>query len=602
MRCIYSFSGSAAATLCAALFLLRRAEYFESVQSSLLGALALSKAERRFMPHRCRGKGGECGMASKKDNLIPQNKRTKIEQREIAQKGGIASGKARREKADLRKMAQTFLDGTYTVKGEEVTGAEMVWNSIMENAANPYGRNWGKAMEMLAMLSGANMSPEQKASIRAATAKVRTETKLLKEQIECNVNTDVYNGIPATLIAPTFQPVLLDIAESGHTEYDFPGGRGSTKSTFISLEIVDLIMQHPDMNACAMRKVGKTLRDSCYAQIKWAIGALKLESEFIFTVSPMEITRKATGQKIYFRGADDPLKMKSIKPEIGYPAILWFEEMDQFAGESELRSIRQSVIRGGDDAIIFCSFNPPKSANNWANDYVLSPPANRLVTRSDYLSVPKKWLGKAFLDLADELKEKNPEAYKNEYLGEANGSGGNVFDNLDLRPITDEELAQFDNLLNGVDWGWYPDLYAFVRVHYDPARLTLYIWQEYTCNKKSNRETAEQIISLGITAADIVTCDSAEEKSVSDYRSFGINARAAEKGPESRRYSFKWLQSLVKIVIDPDRCPVVAKEFRHFEYERDKDGKILSSFPDGDDHCIDAVRYATNRIWKKRGQ
>ncbi len=541
-------------------------------------------------------------MASKKDNLIPQNKRTKIEQREIAQKGGIASGKARREKADLRKMAQTFLDGTYTVKGEEVTGAEMVWNSIMENAANPYGRNWGKAMEMLAMLSGANMSPEQKASIRAATAKVRTETKLLKEQTECNVNTDVYNGIPATLIAPTFQPVLLDIAESGHTEYDFPGGRGSTKSTFISLEIVDLIMQHPDMNACAMRKVGKTLRDSCYAQIKWAIGALKLESEFIFTVSPMEITRKATGQKIYFRGADDPLKMKSIKPEIGYLAILWFEEMDQFAGESELRSIRQSVIRGGDDAIIFCSFNPPKSANNWANDYVLSPPATRLVTRSDYLSVPKKWLGKAFLDLADELKEKNPEAYKNEYLGEANGSGGNVFDNLDLRPITDEELAQFDNLLNGVDWGWYPDLYAFVRVHYDPARLTLYIWQEYTCNKKSNRETAEQIISLGITAADIVTCDSAEEKSVSDYRSFGINARAAEKGPESRRYSFKWLQSLVKIVIDPDRCPVAAKEFRHFEYERDKDGKILSSFPDGDDHCIDAVRYATNRIWKRRGQ
>lgn len=537
-------------------------------------------------------------MANEK-NLKPGE--YKLSQEE-AKRGGIASGKARREKADLRKMAQTFLDGTYTVKGEEVTGAEMVWNSIMENAANPYGRNWGKAMEMLAMLSGANMSPEQKASIRAATAKVRTETKLLKEQTECNVNTDVYNGIPATLIAPTFQPVLLDIAESGHTEYDFPGGRGSTKSTFISLEIVDLIMQHPDMNACAMRKVGKTLRDSCYAQIKWAIGALKLESEFIFTVSPMEITRKATGQKIYFRGADDPLKMKSIKPEIGYLAILWFEEMDQFAGESELRSIRQSVIRGGDDAIIFCSFNPPKSANNWANDYVLSPPATRLVTRSDYLSVPKKWLGKAFLDLADELKEKNPEAYKNEYLGEANGSGGNVFDNLDLRPITDEELAQFDNLLNGVDWGWYPDLYAFVRVHYDPARLTLYIWQEYTCNKKSNRETAEQIISLGITAADIVTCDSAEEKSVSDYRSFGINARAAEKGPESRRYSFKWLQSLVKIVIDPDRCPVAAKEFRHFEYERDKDGKILSSFPDGDDHCIDAVRYATNRIWKKRGQ
>lgn len=422
------------------------------------------------------------------------------------------------------------------------------------------------------------------------------------EPPDTSVNTAVYNGIPAALIAPTFQPVLLDIAERGHTEYDFPGGRGSAKSSFISLVIVDIIMSSTDISACCMRKVGNTLRDSCFAQIMWAIGALKLDEEFTSTVSPMEITRKSTGQKIFFRGADDPLKMKSIKPKIGYLGVLWYEEMDQFAGDSELRSVKQSVIRGGDDAIVFCSFNPPKSANNWANDYVLSPPDSRLVTRSNYLSVPKKWLGKPFLDLAEELKVKNPTAYENEYMGVANGSGGNVFDNVDTSPITDEEIAQFDNILNGVDWGWMPDLYAFVRVHYDPARLTLYIWQEYTCNKQSNRETAEKLISLGITAADIVTCDSAEEKSVSDYRSFGINARAAEKGPDSRRYSYKWLQSLVKIVIDPNRCPVSAKEFLHYEYERDKEGNIISGYPDGNDHCIDAVRYATNRIWKRKGQ
>ena len=141
-----------------------------------------------------------------------------------------------------------------------------------------------------------------------------------------------------------------------------------------------------------------------------------------------------------------------------------------------------------------------------------------------------------------------------------------------------------------------------MRVHYDAARLTLYVWQEFVVNKMKNRETAEKLTELGITGADVVTCDSAEEKSVSDYRSFGINARAAEKGPDSRRYSFKWLQSLVKIVIDPLRCPVAAKEFAHYEYERDKDGEIVSGYPDGDDHCIDAVRYATNRIWKRKGQ
>ncbi len=412
----------------------------------------------------------------------------------------------------------------------------------------------------------------------------------------------VYSGIPAALVAPAFQPVVLDIVESGHREYDFPGGRGSTKSSFIALQIVDLIMRNEDMHACAIRKVGNTLRDSCYAKICWAISRLGLEGEFDMTVAPLEITRRSTGQKIYFRGADKPDKIKSIAPRTGHIGLLWFEEMDQYAGEAELRNIQQSVIRGGDDAFIFCSFNPPKSANNWANDYVMTSSDLRLVTRSDYLTVPQKWLGKAFLDLAEDLKEKNPRAYENEYLGIVNGSGGNVFDNLELRTISDEELAQFDNILSGVDWGWYPDPFAFVRVHYDAARLTLYVWQEFVVNKMKNRETAEKLTELGITGADVVTCDSAEEKSVSDYRSFGINARAAEKGPDSRRYSFKWLQSLVKIVIDPLRCPVAAKEFAHYEYERDKDGEIISGYPDGDDHCIDAVRYATNRIWKRKGQ
>lgn len=550
----------------------------------------------RFLPHR---KAVIAAMANKK-NLIPAAHTLTVEEQS---KGGIASGKARREKADLRKMAQTILDGTYTARsGEELTGAELVWQGIMDNISDPYGKNWGKAMEMLTMLSGANMSPEQRANIRAATAKIKAETKTIKEQSQQSISTAVYAGIPAVLIAPAFQPVLLDIAEGGHTEYDFPGGRGSTKSSFIALEIIDIMMRHDDMHAVAIRKVGNTLRDSCYAKICWAISALNLEAEFECTVSPMEITRKSTGQKIYFRGADKPDKMKSITPKSGYIGVMWLEEMDQFAGERELRSMKQSVIRGGEEAIIFCSFNPPKSANNWANDYVLSPPENRLVTRSDYLTVPKKWLGKPFLDLAEELKKKNPAAYENEYLGYANGSGGNVFDNVDPREITDEEMSQFDNILHGVDWGWYPDPYAYVKVHYDSARMTLYILQEYVVNKKKNKETAEYLISLGLTSADIVTCDSAEEKSVSDYRSFGINARAAEKGPDSRRYSYKWLQSLVKIVIDPKRCPIAAKEFLHYEYERDKEGNVISGYPDGNDHCIDAVRYATNRIWKHRGQ
>jgi len=524
-------------------------------------------------------------------------------------KGGIISGKKRRAKKSFREAAKWALEmeSSAVVDGElqNITQYERINMILLSMIKDPKSddfneRRFFQAVELLAKLRSSGYADEK---MLAEIAKIRAETKILKGKTDQqSVNLSTYSGIPATLIAPTFQPVLLDIAEGGHTEYDFPGGRGSTKSSFVALEIVDLIMKSEDKSACAIRKVGNTLRDSCFAKICWAISALGLDYEFTMTVSPMEITRNATGQKIYFRGADDPGKLKSIAPKIGYLSILWFEEMDQFSGEDELRTIRQSVIRGGDEATVFCSFNPPKSANNWANDYVLTGTAARLVTRSDYLSVPKKWLGKPFLDLAEELKEKNPVAYENEYLGVANGSGGNVFDNVECREISDQELSQFDNVLHGVDWGWFPDPFAYVRVHYDAARMTLYILQELVVNKQKNQETAEQLIALGVTSADIVTCDSAEQKSISDYRSFGINARAAEKGPESRRYSFKWLQSLVKIIIDPARCPIAAKEFLHYEYERDREGNVISGYPDGNDHCIDAVRYATNRIWKHRGQ
>ena len=439
-----------------------------------------------------------------------------------------------------------------------------------------------------------------------ASEEQRTRIELLKAQKE---KTDPeeqeekeYTGIPASMIAPVFAPVLFDIRDHRHTEYVFPGGRGSTKSSFISLNIIDLIMTNPEMHAVVMRQVADTMRGSVYQQILWAIDALGLTDEFHDTVSPMEITRKSTGQKIYFRGADDPGKVKSIKVPFGYIGILWLEELDQFTGPESVRKIEQSVIRGGDVAYIFKSFNPPKTISNWANKYIKVPKKSRLVTYSTYKDVPEKWLGKPFLEEAEFLKEVNPDAYENEYLGVANGSGGSVFDNVTIRQISDQEISQFDRVLNGVDWGWYPDLYAFVRVHYDAARLTLYIWQEYTCNKKSNRQTADQLMQMGITGSDVITCDSAEEKSVGDYKSYGLFARSADKGPGSREYSYKWLQSLKEIVIDNVRCPVAAEEFMDYEYERDKDGNVISGYPDGDDHCIDAVRYATNRIWKRRGE
>lgn len=544
-------------------------------------------------------------------NLIPYtSEQSREEAARNGSKGGKKSGESRRRKKTMKQVmdyllslpANTRADYEFLVEqGIDLSDLDedFVNNMLVVNTALMAR---AKAGDVSAVKELRNIIQEDyfaKEKLRLEKEKLKLERE--KAEPEKTV-AQSYNGIPASLVAPAFSSVLFDIAEREHSEYVFPGGRGSTKSSFCGLDVVDLIMKNEDTHACVLRAVANTLKDSVYAQILWAISSLGLEEEFTYTKSPLEITRISTGQKIYFRGADDPNKIKSIKPPFGYIGIVWFEELDQFGGEEAVRKIEQSVIRGGERAYKFKSFNPPKSAQNWANKYIKVPRADRLVTESTYLTVPKKWLGKPFLDDAEFLKETNPTAYENEYLGIANGTGGNVFDNVEVREITSEELESFDNIFNGVDWGWYPDLYAFVRVHYAPAQHTLFIWQEYTCNKQSNEQTAKAIVDLGITANDLITCDSAENKSVGDYRAYGLLARAAQKGPGSREYSYKWLQSLRKIVIDNKRCPVACEEFLNYEYDRDKEGNVISGYPDGNDHVIDAVRYATERIWKRRGQ
>ena len=403
--------------------------------------------------------------------------------------------------------------------------------------------------------------------------------------------------LPWNVVSPAFVDALHKFEENIFTEYVFSGGRGSTKSSFISLKIIELIKNNPDLNAVIVRQVANTLRDSVFAQIQWAIESLELTDEFKCTYSPLEITYKPTGQKIYFRGADEPTKLKGIKVKSGYLGILWFEELDQFKGPEAVRTIEQSVVRGGDKAYIFKSFNPPKTANNWANKYVKVPKKNRYFNHSNYTQVPKKWLGKAFIEEAEHLKEINPKSYEHEYLGIANGNGGNVFDNVIIRQITDEEISEFDRIYMGVDWGWFPDPWTWNKMYYNSSQNKLYIFDEARENKKSNKDTYEILVNeKGVTPADIITCDSAEKKSIQDYKNYGLSARGARKGPGSVDYSMKWLVSLNEIVIDNIRCPYTATEFLEYEYERTKDGEVISGYPDKNNHHIDAVRYALEHI------
>lgn len=403
------------------------------------------------------------------------------------------------------------------------------------------------------------------------------------------------------LISPAFAESHRAVKSGTTNELICKGGRGSAKSSYISVELLLQLLKHRDCHAVVMRKVGNTLRTSVYAQICWAIAALGLTSRFRCTVSPMECTYIPTGQKILFFGLDDPGKLKSIKVPFGYIGMAWFEELDQFDGPEQIRNVEQSLFRGGVYSMCFKSFNPPAMARNWANKYVLEHKDGQLVHHSTYLTTPVEWLGPRFLADAEHLKETNETAYRHEYLGEVVGSGTAVFENLRIETISDAQIKSFDYHYFGQDWGWYPDPNQFVGCAYSSKDRTLYIYEDHRANRCPDDQWAEKIKHH---RAHHIVADpgSGGDKSISNFRAMGFDMTAARKGPGSVEAGIKWLQSLKAIVIDPDRCPNPAKEFSEYEYERDaKTGEVLKGYPDAANHSIDAARYALEPVWRRRG-
>jgi PBSX family phage terminase large subunit len=360
--------------------------------------------------------------------------------------------------------------------------------------------------------------------------------------------------------------------------------------------MADEIIRRKNFCGIALRQIKDTLADSVYAQLKWAIDKLGFTEYFKFTVSPLQITKTDTGQIIYFRGCDEPVKIKSIKPpgdmHIG---VVWFEEKDQLNGIEAVRSIQQSVMRGGDDIIVLSSYNTPLSRKHFLNadananananvgraalgapqiqgnanqiqgtpraacptqTPVTSSKPNRIIHHSYYYDTPREWLGQPFLDEAAYLKSVNEKAYNHEYLGEAIGEGGNIFENITVKNINNLCDFEPDRFWHGIDWGYYPDPWAYVKCCYAAKERRLYIIDEAGEYKKSNQETGRLLINeKKLTKNDIIICDSAEPKSIKDYKTLGLYALGAEKGSGSAAYSTKWLQGLAEIVIRRGEMP-----------------------------------------------
>lgn len=512
-------------------------------------------------------------MANEK-NLRPGSMQSKSEVRENGRKGGIASGQARRRKKTLSELAKMIADNP----APDSTRTKLAKMGISDEDAN---NNAVVAASIYAKAIKGNMQAVDK----------------WEQLVSVSKSDESKYELPARVLGKAYVDINRQIKPN--IEYVFEGGRGGLKSSFVAFKIVELIKNNPQMHACITRQVAGTLKDSVYANMRWAINELGLMEEFECKVSPLEIKYIKTGQTIYFRGLDDETKLKSIKPEFGYIGILWKEEKDQMKGDAQERSVNQSVLRGGDESYDFSSYNPPKSKSNWVNRIKLVPNPKRVIHHSSYLEAPAEWLGQKFIDDATHLKEINPEAYEHEYLGVPNGDGGNVFEYLEIRDITDEEISHMDRIFAGVDYGWYPDAFCYLRTYYDSAREKIYLIDELYVNKWSNSKTADWIKKKGYDDYTMI-CDSAEPKSVNDFRDAGLPARGAIKGPGSIEYGFKFLQTKT-IVIDPKRTPNAYKEITEYEYDRDKEGNVISGYPDGNDHAISALRYAYEPLFNRRG-
>lgn len=407
-----------------------------------------------------------------------------------------------------------------------------------------------------------------------------------------------------------FRPHML-IAREAQTEFWCKGGRGSLKSSWASIELVKHIEDHPGEHAAAVMKRKNSLRDAVYAQVVWAIHELGLDDEYEMPVSTLKIRKKSTGQIIFFAGCDDPHKSKGLKPPFGHIGFLWFEETDQFKGMSEIRTVRQSAARGGERTFVVYTYNPPRTRDNWANrEADRRRDSGEEVFDSCYLDAPPEWLGAQFIADAEDLKETDEQAYRHEYLGEPVGYGGQIFDRVEFREVTDEEIASFERLHAGQDFGWFPDPWAFTLSEWQPGQHAIVTFAELGGNKVLPTEAARRIRDA-LTWSDgkgrdpvyhrlRVLSDDAAPDQIQAQRDEGVDARSAGKGG-LRTMSYRFMQS-VTWVIDPARCPNLAREVREAEFEMDENtGEYSGDYPDGNDHWIDATRYAFMDIVTRRG-
>ena len=377
------------------------------------------------------------------------------------------------------------------------------------------------------------------------------------------------------------------------------GSRASKKSKTTALWYITNLIKYPEANLLVVRKTYRTLKDSCFTELKWAARRLGVEEHFIFKESPLEITYKPTGQKIYFRGLDDPLKVTSVTVDVGCLCWMWIEEAYEIMKEDDFNILDES-IRGECPEGLFkqitLTFNP-WNERHWIKKrfFDAEPDADILAITTNYLC--NEWLDKADLKVFETMKKNNPRRYAVAGLGGWGVVDGLVYENWKEEYFELEQIRQYKSAF-GLDFGYTNDPSAFFVGFLDAENKRLYVYDEFYNPGMSNRKIADEVIAMGY-GKEHITADSAEPKSIDELKGYGLKVKGAEKGKDSIANGIQWIQDL-EIIIHP-RCVNFLTEISNYTWEVDKFGTKLNRPIDDFNHLMDAMRYALEKYIKKKG-